>query len=176
MSDQTGKYTACLKYINDYWSKATFYHPRDKGKHLGLPQKFVAPNSDIFKNDQFYWDSYFIICGLVKNGRVKLARGMVDNFVYLLERFNIIPMRNRYYNLGTSQIPFLTSMAFEVFDSQEDKVWLKKVIQAAEKELKVYWMNEKLTETHITYKGLSRYCDHYITHLGAEHESGWDMT
>src|SRR5262249_55119636 len=33
-----------------------------------------------------------------------------------------------------------------------------------------------LTELHIVHKGLSRYCDHYITHLAAEHESGWDMT
>jgi alpha,alpha-trehalase len=101
---------------------------------------------------------------------------MVDNFVYLFERFKIIPMRNRYYNLGTSQIPFLTSMAFEVFEADPDKAWLHKVLSVAEKELSRYWMNDKLTETHIVYKKLSRYCDHYITHLGAEHESGWDMT
>ena len=46
----------------------------------------------------------------------------------------------------------------------------------AEKELNNYWMNKSLTEKHIVHKKLSRYCDHYITHLGAEHESGWDMT
>ena len=49
-------------------------------------------------------------------------------------------------------------------------------MKVARLELEKYWMNESLTETHIVYKGLSRYCDHYITHLGAEHESGWDMT
>jgi alpha,alpha-trehalase len=47
---------------------------------------------------------------------------------------------------------------------------------AAEKELMEYWMNKNLTEQHLVYHGLSRYCDHYITHLAAEHESGWDMT
>jgi alpha,alpha-trehalase len=46
----------------------------------------------------------------------------------------------------------------------------------AEKELNSYWMNKSLTEVHIVYKGLSRFCDHFITHLAAEHESGWDMT
>jgi alpha,alpha-trehalase len=169
-------YTESLRYIKFYWDKITYYHPKDKGKHLGLPNKFIGPSSDIFRNDQFYWDSYFVITGLVKVKKVKLAKGMVDNLVYLWDRFGIVPMRNRYYNLGTSQIPFLTSMAFEVYEASKDKDWLLKIIKAAEEELKKYWMNEKLTEKHIVYKGLSRYCDHYITHLGAEHESGWDMT
>ncbi|MBA3664276.1 MAG: hypothetical protein H0W61_08725 [Bacteroidetes bacterium] len=176
MKKNVTRYTECLKYIHFYWDKITFYHPKDKGRHLGLPNKFVSPSSDIFRNDQFYWDSYFVIIGLVRSKKVKLAKGMVENLVYLFERFAIVPMRNRYYNLGTSQIPFLTSMAFEVFEAEQDKAWLLKIIKVAEKELKKYWMNEKLTEKHIVYKGLSRYCDHYITHLGAEHESGWDMT
>lgn len=170
------RYKESLRYIKHYWSKVTYYHPKDKQIHLGLPNKYIAPNNEIFKFDQFYWDSYFVILGLVKSDKVKLAKGMVDNFVYLFERFKIVPMRNRYYNLGTSQIPFLTSMAMEIFETEKNKAWLKKVIQVAERELSDYWMNEKLTETHIAYKKLSRYCDHYITHLGAEHESGWDMT
>jgi len=92
------------------------------------------------------------------------------------KKFNIIPMRNRFYNLGSSQVPFLTSMAREVFHESNQSAWMKDVMKAAEYELKTYWMNKSLTEIHIVYKGLSRYCDHFITHLAAEHESGWDMT
>jgi len=176
MQDEENKYAQCLRYIRNYWEKITYYHPKDKIKHLGLPNKFISPNNGIFRNDQFYWDSYFVIVGLVKAKKVKLAKGMIENFVYLLDRFGIIPMRNRYYNLGTSQPPFLTSMAFEVFEADNNMEWLKSVMIAAETELKKYWMNANLTENHIVYKNLSRYCDHYITHLGAEHESGWDMT
>lgn len=170
------EYTNCLRYIQNYWKKVICYHPKDKQLHLGLPHRYVAPNSFIFKNDQFYWDSYFIILGLVKSKKISLAKGMVDNFRFMFNRFGIIPMRNRYYNLGTSQIPFLTSMALEVFSVSMDLLWLKKIMKVAELELQKYWMNTTLTEKHIVYKGLSRYCDHYITHLGAEHESGWDMT
>jgi alpha,alpha-trehalase len=169
-------YQESLEYIEKYWKKITFHLPEDKQLHLGLPNKFVAPNDAIFKKDQFYWDSYFIILGLVKSNKAFLAQGMVDNFIYLFKRFGIMPMRNRYYNLGTSQIPFLTSMALEIYEHTKDLLWLKKVANIAEMELRNYWMNDKLTEKHIVYKGLSRYCDHYITHLGAEHESGWDMT
>lgn len=170
------EYNSCLKYIQNYWSRLICYHPKDRQLHLGLPNRYVTPSRYIFKKDQFYWDTYFVILGLVRSKRVALAKGMVDNFVYLFNRFGIIPMRNRYYNLGTSQIPFLTSMALEIYDVDKDKAWLKKVFKIAQMELEKYWMNPKLTEKHIVYKGLSRYCDHYITHLGAEHESGWDMT
>jgi alpha,alpha-trehalase len=170
-------YEDSLRYVKYYWKKITFSHTRDEGIHLGLPNKFVAPNNEIYRKDQFYWDTYFVILGLVKDKtKIKLAKGMVENFLFLFKRFNIMPMRNRYYNIGISQIPFLTSMAFEIYEVDQDRRWLHKVIKVAEKELKKYWMNEKLTEKHIMYRGLSRYCDHYITHLGAEHESGWDMT
>lgn len=169
-------YTACLSYIEKQWKNFTHYHPKDKQVTIGLPHPFVSPNGIIYKNDQFYWDSYFVILGLVKCGRAKLAKGIVDNFLFLQKRFGIIPMRNRYYNLGTSQPPFLTSMINEVLAEIKDKRWEKKAMAAAEKELATYWMHEKLTEVHLVYKGLSRYCDHYITHAAAEHESGWDMT
>lgn len=169
-------YQDCLQYIENYWKEITFYLPKDTGIHIGLPNPFVGPNNDIFRNDQFYWDSYFIILGLIESGKISLAKGMVDNFVYLYKRFGIIPSRNRFYNLGISQPPFLTSMALEVFQVTKDKPWLRKVAKVAEDELKNYWMGRKNAEKHLASNGLSRYCDHYITHLTSEHESGWDMT
>lgn len=166
-------YRQCLDYINKHWKKITFYLPKDEKTHIGLPNKFVSPNSNLFKNDQFYWDSYFTILGLVASGKVSLAKGIVDNLIHLHKRFGIIPSRNRFYNLGISQPPFLTSMASEVFQDTKDKQWLSNVARTAEEELKDYWMKD---DTHLVHKGLSRYCDHFWTHLTAEHESGWDMT
>jgi alpha,alpha-trehalase len=167
---------SCSRYIQKYWKQITFSHPKDKQMHFGLPNRYVSPNHNIFRNDQFYWDTYFTILGLVRNGQEKLAKGMVDNLVFMFDRFGLIPMRNRFYNVGTSQAPFLTSMALEVAEALPDDNWLAAVMSTAEAELQQYWTNEMLTEKHISYKGLSRYCDHFITHLGAEHESGWDMT
>jgi alpha,alpha-trehalase len=169
-------YKDCLRYIEKYWKEITCYIPKDKFKHLGLPNRFISPNHDIYKNDQFYWDSYFTILGLVKCGREQLAKGMVDNLIHLQKRFGIIPMRNRFYNLGSSQPPFLTAMIKEVYDATGNLRWRKTAMKAAEEELENYWMNKSLTEVHIVYKGLSRYCDHYITHMAAEQESGWDTT
>jgi len=153
----------------------TFSLPEDEGKHIGLPHPSVAPSASdgIFEHDQFYWDSYFVILALLDMDRIQLAKGIVDNFAYLCDKYGIIPSRNRFYNLGISQPPFLTSMALAVFEETENKDWLRKMAKTAEKELN-YWVDGK--GVHKVHKGLSRYCDHWHTHMTAEHESGWDLT
>ncbi len=165
-------YQSTLRYIDSYWKELTVRSRKDVGIHIGLPHPFVSPNTTLFDTDQFYWDSYFIILGLVDSGKIKLAKGMVDNLAFLFKKFSIIPSRNRFYNLGISQTPFLTSMALEVFHKTQDKAWLLSIAQVAEEELTIYWMDEH----HLVYNGLSRNCDHFMTHTTSEHESGWDMT
>jgi alpha,alpha-trehalase len=164
-----------LKYIKKAWSKP-LYFPRTMKKTIGLPKPFISPNRKAFDRDQFYWDSYFIILGLVRLGKTGVAKGMVENLAYLYSKFGIIPSRNRYYNLGISQPPFLTSMAFEVYNETGDKKWLKKIMLTAEKELKEYWKERESPDHHLVTLNLSRYCDHYVTHETAEQESGWDLT
>ncbi len=164
-------YTDCLVYIRRYWPKITFYLPDERGLHIGLPNKFVSPNAVLFKNDQFYWDTYFTMLGLLASGKTDLAKGMVENFWHLWRRFKIIPMRNKLFNLGISQPPFLTSMLLEVFAVTKDTAWLAEGAKVAEEELRNYWMN-----LEHSVENLSRYCDHFWTHATAEHESGWDMT
>ncbi|MFW6450287.1 MAG: trehalase family glycosidase [Nanoarchaeota archaeon] len=168
-------YNHCLKHIENIIPKLIFYLPEDKETHIGLPNPFVAPaqKESIFENDQFYWDSYFIIIGLTEMGETNLAREMTENLAYLCQRFGIIPLRNRYYNLGISQPPFFTSMALEVYEQTKNLPWLAEMAKIAEREL-LYWMDKK--QIHMVYKGLSRYCDHWHTHVTTEHESGWDMT
>ncbi|RMG39157.1 MAG: hypothetical protein D6719_13955 [Candidatus Dadabacteria bacterium] len=171
------EFFGCINTINSLWSSFTFKVRSDWNVKIGLPNKFVSPNNKIFKEDQFYWDTYFTILGLVVSDRIELARGMVENLFYLLERFGVIPLRNRYYNLGLSQPPFLSSMVFEIFDKTRDKNWLKKGLSYAEKELLTFWCSRPpLPEHKLAYRGLSRYCDHFICHATAEHESGWDST
>ncbi len=176
-----GGYEKCLSYIERYWKKITFYFPKDSQTHLGLPNPYISPNSSHFHHEQFYWDSYFIILGLVESGRVKLAKGMVDNFLYLIKKLGYVPVRNFFPNLAISQPPFLTSMAMEVFEHDNDKKWLKRVAKIAENELCDYWQDEcgttkKRWPRHLLKNGLSRYAGSYRTSFLAEYESGWDET
>ncbi|CAJ0860623.1 13267_t:CDS:2 [Entrophospora sp. SA101] len=114
----------------------------------GVP--FVVPGGRF--NEMYGWDSYFESLGLIIDGRIDLAKGMVDNFVYEIQHYGKILNANRSYYLTRSQPPFLTDMALKVyFDKKE---WLASAIKAAIKEYYTVWMCEPRYDP---VTGLSRY-------------------
>jgi alpha,alpha-trehalase len=83
---------------------------------LYLPNKYVVPGGRF--NEMYGWDSYFILLGLLRDGRVDLARGMVENFFFEIEHYGAILNANRTYYLTRSQPPFLSSMIRDVYEAQ----------------------------------------------------------
>jgi alpha,alpha-trehalase len=92
---------------------------------LYLPNKYVVPGGRF--NEMYGWDSYFIILGLLSDGRTELARGMVENFFYEIENYGGILNANRTYYFTRSQPPFLSSMIREVYEAApEDSIQRRK--------------------------------------------------
>ena len=96
---------------------------------LYLPHPYVVPGGMF--NEMYGWDSYFIIRGLVEDGKLDLAQGMVEDFFFELDHYGGIHNANRGYFLTRSQPPFLTSMVLAVYDAKkkqghEDHAWLEK--------------------------------------------------
>jgi len=120
-------------------------------------EPFVVPGGRF--NEMYGWDSYFIVLGLLHDGRVDLARSMVDNLVYEITNYGKVLNANRTYYLTRSQPPFLTSMALEVYKhgarDSLNRAWLRTVIEAAIQEYRSVWTNPD----HLTTTGLSRYYD-----------------
>jgi alpha,alpha-trehalase len=83
---------------------------------LYLPNPYVVPGGRF--NEMYGWDSYFIILGLLRDGRVKLARGMVENFFFEIEHYGGILNANRTYYFTRSQPPFFSSMVLAVYDAE----------------------------------------------------------
>ncbi len=128
------------------------------GKMEAAP--FVVPGGRF--NEMYGWDSYFITLGLLQDGKIALAKSMVDNFIYEIDHYGKILNANRTYYLTRSQPPFFTSMALAVYKElpkdQETKAWLKEVLEAAIRQYTNYWMGPD----HLTKTGLSRYYDNGI--------------
>lgn len=125
---------------------------------LYLENSYVVPGGRF--NEMYGWDSYFIIRGLVRDGRVELARGMVENFFFEIEHYGNILNANRTYYLSRMQPPFLTSMILSVYEAQkaegkEDRAWLAKAYSYAAKDHDMW-----TREPHLAGEtGLSRYFD-----------------
>src|SRR5277367_4979682 len=101
---------------------------------LYLEHPYVVPGGQF--NEMYGWDSYFIILGLLRDARIALAKGMVENFFFELDHYGSILNANRTYYLTRSQPPFLTSMILAVYDtpgtsSHRDLAWLEKAYKFA---------------------------------------------
>lgn len=168
-------------YITKYWQKLERYHPKDDETLLGLPKPYLVPayeaghNFDF--NEMYYWDSYFMVQGLLKPKHKDLVEGILQNLIYMQKRFGVIPNASRTYLMGRSQPPLLTSFIFDIFKVyNKNTKWLKQNMEIAEVEYRTVWMGTKKPNERQVYAGLSRYYDiNYINDL-AEAESGWDMT
>jgi alpha,alpha-trehalase len=125
---------------------------------LYLEHKYVVPGGRF--NEMYGWDSYFIILGLVRDGRIDLARGMVENFFFEIEHYGTVLNANRAYYLTRSQPPFLTSMIMAIYEAEkaagrEDRAWLEKAYGYASRDYE-NWNREP----HLAGStGLARYFD-----------------
>ena len=125
---------------------------------LFLPNKYVVPGGRF--NEMYGWDSYFILLGLLRDGRLDLARGIVDNFFFEIEHYGTFLNANRTYFLTRSQPPFLSSMVMAVHESEkaaghDDRAWLQKAYSYTSRNYEL-WNREP----HIAGNtGLSRYFD-----------------
>ena len=128
---------------------------------LYLPDKYVVPGGRF--NEMYGWDSYFIVRGLLRAGRVELARGMVDNFFFEIEQYGAMLNANRTYYLTRSQPPFLSSMFVDVYEAshkqpgraKDEKAWLERAYSDLSKDYEMWTHDLHLAGD----TGLSRYYD-----------------
>jgi alpha,alpha-trehalase len=125
---------------------------------LYLENPYVVPGGQF--NEMYGWDSYFIIRGLLREHRIELAKGMVENFFFEIDHYGGVLNANRTYYLTRSQPPFLTSMILAVHDAEKAErkpnlPWLENAYRFALRDYQQW--NE---QPHLAGDtGLSRYFD-----------------
>ncbi len=172
---------AARAYISVYWAKLERFHPKDDGSVMGLPKPYLVPAYEeghgFDFNEMYYWDSYFMVQGMLDETHRELVMGILENLLATFKRFHVIPNASRTYLTGRSQPPLLTSFIFDVYKAYAlDNKWLREAIEIAKQEYATVWMGTTKPNARQVYKGLSRYYDINHTHDLAEAESGWDYT
>lgn len=138
--------------INDFGGVLSLKLEEKSGKLVGKP--FVVPGGRF--NEMYGWDSYFENIGLLIDGKIELAKSMVENFAYQIQHYGKILNANRSYYLTRTQPPFFSSMLIEVFEAMpvKDLEWLKENILVAIHEYEAVWMQ---VNKRWTSNGLNRY-------------------
>jgi len=125
---------------------------------LYLEHPYVVPGGQF--NEMYGWDSYFILRGLLRENRIELAKGMVEDFFFEIENYGGVLNANRTYYLTRSQPPFLSSMVLAVYDAEakqghSDPQWLQRAYGLVARDYD-YWIQPP----HLAGEtGLSRYFD-----------------
>ena len=172
---------AARDYISAHWHKLKRFHPKDDESLLGLPKPYLVPayeeGHEFDFNELYYWDSYFMVQGLLDHRHQELVMGILEDLAFMFKRFKVIPNASRTYLTGRSQPPMLTTFIWDVFNTYDlsDK-WLKEHMAVAEAEYQTVWMGTVKPNARQVYRGLSRYYDINLLNDLAEAESGWDMT
>ncbi|HEV2339313.1 MAG TPA: trehalase family glycosidase [Patescibacteria group bacterium] len=209
-------YQPYLTYIANYWNqiilkpqrfklgnrilqRVVMRIPKKNYNIIDVPNTCLVPNTSFYRYI-FYWDSYFMFRGLLGTSKEWVIPEMVDNFIYIFNKYHIIPNFSHPEALGRSQAPFLTSMIFDAYRVLHTnhnisyqlqkpqhlivnkKLWLKKRIKIAIQEYQDVWESPMDADhQHYNHKvadyNLNRYGDRDVGYgHHAEQESGWDMT
>ena len=97
--------------------------------------------------EPYYWDSYWIIEGLLRTGGsfVQIARNIIENFLDLVETIGFVPNGARVYYLNRSQPPLLTLMVKTYVDYTNDTSLLDRAVPLLLREY-TFWTTNRSVE------------------------------
>ncbi|OLQ08415.1 Trehalase [Symbiodinium microadriaticum] len=112
-------------------------------RHSALPQRFASVVPGGRFRETYYWDTYWIVRGLLLSGMNDTAKGVVENLLDYVRQFGFVPNGGRVYYLDRSQPPMLGEMVQAVLEVTADDAWLREVFPVLEAEYK-FWMDPAL--------------------------------
>ncbi|KAI0629777.1 glycoside hydrolase [Trametes polyzona] len=115
---------------------------------IPLNHTFVVPGGRF--REQYYWDSYWIVQGLIRSELFSIVNDTLQNFMDEIENFGFIPNGGRIYYLDRSQPPLFIHASHMLADyvaASNDTSILKRALPLAEAELKWWADNRSLNVT-----------------------------
>lgn len=158
-------------HISRLWTHLERRNRIDRGSLIALPHTYIVPGGRF--NEQFYWDSYFIMLGMAADGQWSRVEAMVKNVAFMIRKYGYVPTGNRTYFLSRSQPPVFSLMV-RLLALHKGKKALRDYLPHLMIEYR-FWMKgtRKLKETeHAAYRRvvelpdgvlMNRYYDNKVT-------------
>ncbi|XP_050527394.1 trehalase [Daktulosphaira vitifoliae] len=176
-------------------------HP-DHYSIIYVPYPVIVPGGRF--REFYYWDSYWIVRGLLLSEMYSTVKGMLSNFLSIVNTYGHIPNGGRVYYAMRSQPPMLVPMMSSYIEATNDTAFLRDNIDILEREFD-YWMRNHTVDIEKDGKvyTLARYKDssvgprpesyrediqsaqifksdvdkeNHYSELKAAAESGWDFS
>ncbi|KEH21287.1 probable trehalase isoform X1 [Medicago truncatula] len=171
---------------------------------LPVPGSVVIPGSRF--REVYYWDSYWVIRGLLVSKMYKTAKSIVTNLISLIEEYGFVLNGARAYYTNRSQPPLLSAMIYEIYARTGDIELVKRSLPALLKEHE-FWNSDihkvNISDAQGCTRTLNRYYarwnkprpesstmdkasaskfttvsekQHFYRELASAAESGWDFS
>ncbi|KAG6337380.1 hypothetical protein ID866_1703 [Astraeus odoratus] len=125
---------------------------------IPLNHTFIVPGGRF--REQYYWDSYWIVQGLLKSELYSTVNATLQNFMDELADFGFIPNGGRTYYLNRSQPPLFIHMLYDYITITNDTSILQRALPLAEVEL-TWWSSNRTIEVKSPYTNQSYMLAHY---------------
>ncbi|KAL4696901.1 hypothetical protein H8959_002599 [Pygathrix nigripes] len=128
---------------------------------------FIVPGGRFV--EFYYWDSYWVMEGLLLSEMAETVKGMLQNFLDLVKTYGHVPNGGRVYYLQRSQPPLLTLMMDCYLTHTNDTTFLQENIEMLALELD-FWTKNTTVSVSLEGKNylLNRY---YVPYGGPRPES-----
>ncbi|XP_061448855.1 trehalase isoform X2 [Rhineura floridana] len=126
-----------------------------------VPNPLIVPGGRFL--EYYYWDSFWVIEGLLLSGMTATAKGMIENFLYLVDKFGHIPNGGRVYYERRSQPPFLTLMMESYMKHTNDTDFLRSNLQVLEAEYR-FWQDHRAV--NVSFGGKEYSLNRYDVQVG----------
>lgn len=114
--------------------------PDPRSSLIPLPHSFFVPGGRF--RECYYWDTLWIVHGLISSDMLTSAIGVVRNLLHLADKLGFVPNGNRVYYLNRSQPPVLPDCVRAVFEAlptqREKRDWLEEALPVLEKEYRSF--------------------------------------
>ncbi|XP_049831437.1 trehalase-like [Schistocerca gregaria] len=166
-------------YLNDMWKELArrisddVKENPDRYSLIYVPNGFIIPGGRF--REYYYWDTYWIVNGILICGMKETAKGIIANFAHMVEDIGHIPNGGRVYYLERSQPPMFVPMIYSYttyVKPHEAQMIIKQYIDTMDKEFS-FWMSNRTVAVEKNGKSYTL-CRYYAPSSGPRPESYTD--
>jgi alpha,alpha-trehalase len=186
-------------FIKSNWPNTIRTPQSQSPSEIFLPEPFSVSTIGSLFQLFYYWDTFFICEGLLRNDFFDQALHNTNNLLFLIDTFGFVP-NNSFQGLKSCSHPPVTALLVEkIFQITGDKQWLKKALPLLEKEYAFWstyrsgthslnhygWHGYPIETENFYWSIKDRFVDipgepvermSFLAHALAEVESGWEFT
>ncbi|WWD19226.1 hypothetical protein CI109_103684 [Kwoniella shandongensis] len=170
-------FKAWTSIVNSYWTllaretnQSALCNGQCESSLIPLNHTIIVPGGRY--REIYYWDSYWILEGLLSSELYDYAWDLLENFMDLIDTYGFLPNGGRKYYLNRSQPPVFIQMLDAYVKVTGNATILERALPIAETEMQ-WWANNRTYNYTSPFTGQTRLVAHYAVNNSAPRPEGY---